>query len=259
MTQINFSVVRSLFSPMDLSALKEHWSRLHGGDCEPWPESESLQKAWLLFHNGHFQDCANISHGQAGFETLRLKALSTYAHYLETDKKKKVDSLLNVVNEAESLLNSSSGEIPNIHYQLAFSLGRYGQFISVTKALSEGLASRISKALKKCMSIEPNHADAHTAYATYQAEIIGKLGKMAARFTYSATPEGAIEYYEKGVQLAPYSVSAKTEYADGLLTMFSRKKQKQAIELYQAAVSNPPVDALEALDYFLAQKELSEV
>ena len=154
-------------------------------------------------------------------------------------------------------MRSGSIEDPNVHYQIAYSLGRYGQFISVAKALSEGLAGKVEHALKECLTLAPKHADAHTALATYQAEIIGKLGKIAAKLTYNVKPGAALSLYEKGMSLAPNSVSAKTEFADGLLILFGKKQLKSAVDLYEKAAATNPIDALEAMDVLTAEQELA--
>jgi tetratricopeptide (TPR) repeat protein len=190
---------------------------------------------------------------------LQLKAQATYAHYLEKEPEVKIRRLQETIKLAEESLILETAGKSNSYYQVAYCLGRYGQFISVAKALAEGLAGRVRKALEDCLEQAPNHADAHTALGTYQSEIIGKLGRIAAKLTYSASAEESIRCYEKGIELAPYSVSAKTEYADGLISIYGGKKRKQAISLYKQAVEHEPIDALEAMDHFLARKELDEI
>jgi len=258
MTQINFNLVKSSFPVLTLEKLDTHWSRLHAGDREVFPGNENLVLAWLAFHNGEFLKAADMASKEKAGVSLQLKALSTHAHYLENDSDQKIKSYLEVVELADRALVDAQDSLGNIYYQIAYSLGRYGQFISVAKALAEGLAGKVSKALQETIRLQPNHADAHTAMATYQAEIIGKLGKMAAKLTYSVSTDNALSCYQKGIELAPYSVSAKTEFADGLLTMYGRKKVKEATKLYQQAVEHSPIDALEALDSYLAHQELED-
>lgn len=258
MTQINLAMLQQQFEPLTRESLKEYWGRLHAGDCETWPDTQEHQDAWLLFHNGKFQDAANAAAQCPALKSLQLKALATYAHYIEKDPEEKIRQFLSTVELAETALHEAEENIANVCYQIAYSLGRYGQFISVAKALAEGIAGKIEKALKRSLENEPNHADAHTALATYQAEIIGKLGKMAAKLTYGVSGDDSIEHYEKGMSLAPFSISAKTEYADGILTMFGKKRLKNAVALYQEAAAIMPVDALEAMDVQLAIAELND-
>ncbi len=257
MTQINLEEVKALFTPLTESRLIELWPRLHAGDCEPLPQASQLMAAWLLFHNGEFLRCAEVANTIPDGQSLRLKALATYAHYLETDANQKVASFKEIANIGEQIVKDDPSQF-NAHYQIAYSLGRYGQFISVTKALAEGIAGKIQTALTACLRLVPEHADAHTAQGTYAAEIIGKLGKLAAKLTYAVSADDAIEHYQKAVQLAPFSISAKTEYADGIIALYGKKQLKQAVAMYEEAVAHPPADALEALDYTIAKRELAE-
>jgi tetratricopeptide (TPR) repeat protein len=258
MTQINIAEVKASFTPLTVTTMLDQWDRLHAGDREPLPEEGTLKDAWLLFHNGDYLEAAEVAEGCEQGKSLALKALATYAHYLEADASKKIERFQTVEKFAEEALVIEQDNKANLYYQLAYALGRYGQFISVAKALSEGLAGKIEKALTDCLSLSADHADAHTAFATYKAEIIGKLGKLAAKLTYGANADEAVELYKKGIELAPYSVSAKTEYADGLLSMYGKKKVKDAVALYEQSVENAPIDALEAMDIMLAREELEE-
>lgn len=258
MTQINFEQVKSTFKPLTLESMKEQWHRLHAGDCEPLPESEALQQAWLLFHNGAFHASADIAREEKGGYTLMLKAMATHAFYLDDNAESKVATLKECSQLAETGLREEEENRANIYYQLAYALGRYGQFISISKALAEGLAGKVQHSIKECLSLEPSHADAHTSLGTYQAEIIGKLGKMAAKLTYSVSGDDALEHYQKALELAPYSISAKTEYADGLLKIYGKKRLKDAVGLYKRSVEYDPIDMLEAMDFYLAQCELED-
>lgn len=258
MTQINFKTIESQFTPLDEQSLSQNWHRLHSGDGEVEPYTAQAIHGWLLFHNGRFLEAAELVSDDPSLQTLALKARSTHAHYLEHDPERKIQRFQEVIGLCDAALKVDVVPDPNLHYQRAYSLGRYGQFISVPRALAEGIAGQLEQSLKRCLELNPNHADAHTALGTYQAELIGKLGKLAARLTYKASAEDATEHYEKAIKLAPFSVSAKTEYADGLILMGGKRRVQDAVELYRQAVSHPPVDALEAMDIWLAQQELKE-
>ena len=36
------------------ATLKKEWSRLHRGDCEPFPDSDAALDAWRSYHAGYF-------------------------------------------------------------------------------------------------------------------------------------------------------------------------------------------------------------
>jgi tetratricopeptide (TPR) repeat protein len=142
----------------------------------------------------------------------------------------------------------------NAHYNLALVIGRYSQRISILKALAEGLASRVREHLELSLKLEPRHAEAHIAMGLYHAEIIGKLGALAARLTYGASGEDAVEHFKRAIKLAPDSPIALMEYANGLLLLDSRSNQIQARKLYAKAAALKPADTMERLDVERAKR-----
>jgi tetratricopeptide (TPR) repeat protein len=240
----------------DAAGLKKHWARLHRGDCESFPKDAGVLDAWRHFHAGEFGQAveAGLAAGGAGVNAA-VKAQTVYAHYLEkTDKAK-----LALFEEAAAWAEERRGKAPkdaNAHYLYAFALGRYGQGISVAKALAQGMGTKIKDALLTAMKQDAKHADAHTAYGSYQAEVINKVGGLVAGMTYGAKKDSAIEHFEKAVKLNPESAISRIEFANGLLLLFGKGRIGDATKLYEQAAAMKPMDAMERLDVGLAQSEL---
>ena len=144
----------------------------------------------------------------------------------------------------------------NAHYLYAYALGRYGQGISVAKALAQGFGGKIRDALTTALKLAPAHAEAHTAYGAYQAEVVNKMGGLVAGMTYGAKKESALEHYQKALKLHPDSAIARIEYANGLILLFGKDRLDEATKLYEQAAKCKPMDAMERLDVELAQSEL---
>jgi tetratricopeptide (TPR) repeat protein len=241
---------------LDAAGLKKHWARLHRGDCEPFPKDAAVQDAWRQFHAGEFAQSvdAGLAAGGAGINAA-VKAQTVYAHYLEKSDKAK----LSLFEEAAGWADERRGDAPkdaNAHYLYAFALGRYGQGISVAKALAQGFGSKIKEALLTTLKLDPKHADAHIAYGSYQAEVINKVGGLVAGMTYGAKKDSAIEHFEKAVKLNPESAIARIEYANGLILLFGKGRIDDATSLYEEAAAMKPQDAMERLDVELARSEL---
>jgi tetratricopeptide (TPR) repeat protein len=240
----------------DAAALKKSWSRLHKGDCEPFPKEAGVVDAWRNYHAGDFQAAveAGLAAGGAGVNAA-AKAQSIYANYLEkTDKVK-----LALFEEAAAWADERRSETPkdaNAHYLYAYALGRYGQGISVAKALAQGFGGKIKNALVTVLKLEPKHAEACTAFGAYQAEVIDKVGGIVAGLTYGAKKDSALEHFQKALKLFPESPIAHIEYANGLLLLFGKEKIGEATKLYEKAAKAKPVDAMERLDVELAKSEL---
>jgi tetratricopeptide (TPR) repeat protein len=146
----------------------------------------------------------------------------------------------------------------NSHYLYAYALGRHSQNSSVLEALAHGLAGKIKDALDRTLELEPEHAEAHMAVATYHAEIIDKVGSMLGGLTYGASKDLAMQHYEKALELLPHSAIARIECANGLLMLFGNGRLERATELYIEASKLEPWDAMERLDVELAKSRLEE-
>lgn len=264
------------------AALKAHWSRLHCGDCEPYPDAAglkqviarypqlepakqsvdaaavALQDAWRAYHSGEFARAVELglALGLIGYNVAN-KATNIYATYLEKADKAKLDLFLASAQRAEQLAGSAAS-IPNAWYFYAQAIGRYSQGISVVKALAEGYGGKVQHALERAIALEPHHADAHIALGAYHAEIINKIGATIGGLTYGASREAGVKHFETALKLNPHSAIARIEYANGLVMMFGESKLAQATKLYEQAAACPPADAMERLDAELAKSELAD-
>ena len=136
----------------------------------------------------------------------------------------------------------------NAHYTLALVLGRYSQRISILRALAEGLAGRVQSHLQRAVALQPRHAEAHVALGLYHAEIIGKLGALAAGLTYGASRDEAIKHFEQAIKFAPASPIVHMEYANGLRLLDAAGHRARIHTLYKQAAHCEPADAMERLD-----------
>ena len=240
----------------DAAGLKKIWPRLHKSDCEPLPKDAGVLDAWRHYHAGAFADAvaAGRKAGGPGINAA-VKAQMIYANYLEQAAPAK----LALLEEAAGWADARRHEAPkdaNAHYLYAYALGRYSQGISITKALAQGFGGKVKDALLTALNLEPKHADAHTAFGSYQAEIIDKVGGIVAGMTYGAKKDSALEHYQKALKLNPDSAIARIEYANGLILLVGKARMSEAEKLYQEAAAMKPADAMERLDVELARSEL---
>jgi tetratricopeptide (TPR) repeat protein len=205
------------------AALKKAWTRLHKGDREPFPADAAVADAWRHFHAGAFRQAVDAGRaaGGAGVHAA-VKAQCVYAHYL-----------------------------------YAYALGRYGQGISVAKALAQGFGGKIRDALATALALDAKHAEAAVAFGAYQAEVINKVGALVAGLTYGAKKESALAHFEQAVKLFPESPIVRIEHANGLLLLFGNSRLGDATKLYEAAAAATPEDAMERLDVEHAKRELA--
>ena len=239
------------------ATLKKHWARLHAGDAEPFPKDAAVQQAWVHFHAGDFQAAhdAGLAAGGAGI-TVANKAQAIYANYLEKKEKLKLEMFLEIAERAEARQAEEPSDA-NAWYWQAYALGRYGQGISVAKALAQGLGSKVKNALETTIKLAPKHADAHIALGAFHAEVIDKVGKLLGK-TQGADTATGLKMFEQALKLNPASAIAMIERANGLVMLEGDKRMQEAEKLYADAAACEAMDAMELLDIELAKEELEE-
>jgi len=238
------------YQQQDLSLV---WKQLHAADLETLP-SGTLADAWLLFHNGHFEQAAQtaLSIGPKASAVL-LRSVVAYTDYICEDEDECVDLLKQAYKWADSI---DSNEVNHL-FTTALAMGRYSQSISITKALTKGLGGKIKNLLTAVLKAVPKHAEAHLAMAMYHAEIIDKVGSTLGGLTYGANNKTALRHIESALELAPNAINL-IEAGNAVLLLKGDKAMDEATEFYQQAASVTPLDALQAMDVEFAQSQLED-
>ncbi len=241
----------------DPAGVQAHWDQLHAGDREPLPDCPHVLAAWALFHSGEFEQAtkAGLEAG-AGGTTVANKATCIYAHYLEPCDKRRQSLFLEVASRAAKQCTAAPRNA-NAFYWQAYALGRYSQGVSVAKALAQGVGGKIKSALESVIRLQPAHADAHIALATFHAQVIDKVGPLIANMTYGAKKEISLNLFEQAMNLNPRSAIAKIEYANALVALEGDKRMPEATLYYQQAAAMAALDATQKLDATRAQKEMA--
>jgi tetratricopeptide (TPR) repeat protein len=262
--------------------LASAWNELHRGDREPFPDENrvtellrdvpqaappdftgditalatALQSAWRAFHAGRFAQAVETADacGLLGAACAN-KATGVYATYLESSVQRQQACFESAIQRASFTIECFPGQA-NSHYFHAYNLGRLSQSMSIVDALRQGLGGKIQDSLKLALSLQADHAEAHTAAGLYHAEVINKVGKMIGSMTYGASAREALEHFETALQLNPDSPIAHIEFANGLYLLYGERELDRVTELYVEATGLTPRDAMERLDIEAALTEL---
>ncbi|MBS0193197.1 MAG: hypothetical protein JSR34_03055 [Proteobacteria bacterium] len=259
--------------------LKTAWGALHAGDCEPFPDAkratallkampkapkgmdaaklaETLQEAWRAFHRGDFHDAFVLGDalGPLG-ASVAIKALGIHATYLVDDAAEKLKRFEHAIELADKAIAALPDEA-NSHYRKAFALGRYSQGISVAKALTMGLATKVRDCLHTTLELAPKHAEAHLALAVFHAEVINKVGAMLGGLTYGAKAGEAESHIKAALKLTPHSPIAHVEHANVLMLLKGAKGEDAAAGEFEKASKLKPADAMERLDQEYAKAQI---
>ena len=141
------------------------------------------------------------------------KAQAYYAQYLEPNDKNKL-AMFQEVMERASAQQTADPKNPNAHYLYAYALGRYAQGISIAKALTQGLAPKLRRALEATLKLAPEHANAHLTLGTFHAEVIDKVGKLLGKAQGADTTTG-LQHLAQALELNPDAAFVLTEVANG--------------------------------------------
>ncbi len=239
--------------------LEANWKNLHAGNLEPFPTDAALQDVWRAYHEGRFQEAADLGK-QTGGEALVPAAFATtiYAQYLEEDATNKVAMFRTGIELCKQAVEACP-DSANGYYMLAVSYGRHSQFINMIEALAQGVAPKIKNAIDRCLELEPNHAEAHATLAGWHAEIVDKVGAMLSGLTYGAKKDQGEEHYKMALQLAPQSTVPLIEKAQGMLLMYGEMVRAEVTEVLQKAITLEPMDAMQLLDQEKARQLLEQL
>lgn len=243
---------------LDEAQVRRMWPRLHASDAEPLPQDPAALTAWCHFHRGDYQQAAEagLKAGSAG-TVAALKAMCIQATYLEKKEKARLDLFLDAAQRAQTLALREP-TYASAWYLHGYSLGRYSQGISVARALAQGLGGTVKESLERAIKLQPRHAEAHIALGAFHAEVIDKVGALIGGMTYGAKRETGIKLFQEGMRLAPSSIIAVIEYANGLVMLEGESRLPEATALYERAAAMTPADAAERLNVALAQAQLQD-
>ncbi len=238
--------------------LPARWARLHAGQGLQPPAPGPLAEGWARYHSGDFEQAARIGLAQ-GPEGLALanQATAIYANYVEPREAVRLALFREVAERAHGQALAERDNCQALYWQ-AYAIGRYAQGISVARALAKGLGGKVKLALERIIELQPHHADAHLALATFHTEVIDKVGPLVGHMTHGARAETAIALFERGLALNPHSASGLMEYARGLLVLHGEPRTAEATALYEKAAALTPADARERLDVELARAGLAD-
>lgn len=231
----------------DAPILRARWSRLHQGDAEPLPTDAALLDGWVQFHNGDFEGATRtgLQLGTPGL-ALANKAACIHATYVERSEALRLDLLQTAATRALAH-QAAEPNNPSAWYWQGYAVGRYGQGISVAKALARGLGGQVRGALERTIALAPHHADAHLALATFHAEVIHKVGELIGGMTYGARKDVGMALYQSALVLNPDSAITLAEVANGLLMLEGESAADHANRLLERAAAFEPLDAMESL------------
>ena len=241
----------------DIGHVRALWPALHAVDAEPTPHSDALWHAWALFHSGQFEQAtdAGLAVGVEGLAVAN-RATAAYAALVEPQETVRIELFKRV--HARALQHAAQRpDQPNAWYWQGYALAQYAQGIHVARALAQGLGTQVRAALEATLALDPNHAYAHVALATFQASVIDKVGPLVGAMTYGAHAAAVHRHLDHAQRLAPDSPAVLHECANALLLLEGEARLAEATRLLEHAAQLTARDAVERLWVELARARLT--
>ncbi|MFN3265515.1 MAG: hypothetical protein ACK41E_01630 [Deinococcales bacterium] len=214
-------------------------------------QNRTLETARALYTKGNFKEAAMLAADiqTAPAQAFAARANSTYALTVPENKQEP----LYVQSEKYARKGVElEPKNPDANFEVARALGRLSQLRGVLAALTQGLGVQIRERLEAALASNPKHAESLIAYGLWHAEIVNK----GVGWLYGASPEAALDFFERGIKNDPESIIAKVEYAHGLILIDKKKYISKAINLLEQAIQLKPKDAADVLDLARAKRDL---
>ena len=201
------------------------------GDCEPLPKDADVLERLAAFHAGEFAAAveAGLAAGGAGVNAA-VKAQVVYANYLEKSRQGEDRAARGSGRLGRRAPSQQRRRTPTRTTSTRSRSAATARASRSRRRSRRASAARSRTRSPTAIKLEPKHADAHTAYGAYQAEVIDKVGGIVAGVTYGAKKDSAIEHFEKALKLYPESAIARIEYANGLIMLFGKSRIDEADE-----------------------------
>jgi hypothetical protein len=151
---------------------------LHAGDREP-SHNPALVQAWIAFHAGEFEHAARIGLdvGVPGYAVAH-KAICIYAQYLEPND----EEAGHLRMRGRALRAPAAGAARQSGRLLLARLCAGPVFAGHLggQGAGAGLGAKVRSSLETTLTLAPQRADAQVALGIYHAEILDKVGALAA-------------------------------------------------------------------------------
>ena len=110
----------------------------------------------------------------------------------------------------KALAADPKGVMPTIY--LAAALGYKGRIIGMMASQSQKLGEQSKKALEEAIAAHPNDAQLLATMGGWHFEVVRVGGSMLARWTYGASVDKGLEFYNQAFKLAPNDLIVNYQY-----------------------------------------------
>jgi hypothetical protein len=160
--------------------------------------------AFDLWTQGKYEEAI-----KTGLAEKTPEGLSVAARAAASDMTMHTSPCMECVKRTEDLARKAlaanpRGVMPTIY--LAAALGYKGRIIGMMASQSEKLGEQSRKALEEAIAAHPNDAQLLATMGGWHLEVVRVGGSMLARWTYGATVDKGLEFYNQSLKLSTYDL-----------------------------------------------------
>ena len=201
----------------------------------------SADPAFDLWNQGKYEEAI-----KTGLAEKTPEGLSVAARAAASAMTMQTSPCMDCVKRAEDLSRKAlaadpKGALPTIY--LAAALGYKGRIIGLMAAQSAKLGEQSKHAIEEAMAAHPKDAQLIATMGGWHFEVVRVGGSMLARWTYGATIDKGLEFYEQAFKLAPNDLLINYQYGLGLAAYDAGEYHDKIEAAWKRAIAAPAQNA----------------
>lgn len=199
--------------------------------------------AFDLWNEGKYDDAIKV-----GLAANDADGLAVAARAAASDMTMHTSPCMDCIKRTEELSRKAlaanpKGALPTIY--LAAALGYKGRLIGLMAAQSQKLGEQSKQAIEDAMAAHPKDAQLIATMGGWNFEVVRVGGSMLARWTYGATIDKGLEFYDRAFKLAPNDILINYQYGLGLAAYDADEYRDKIEAAWKRTIAAPAQNAYE--------------
>lgn len=199
--------------------------------------------AYDLWSQGKYEEAI-----KAGLAENNADGLAVAARSAASDMTMHTTPCMDCIKRAEDLSRKAlaanpKGVLPTIY--LAAALGYKGRLIGLMAAQSAKLGEQSKQAIEDAMAAHPKDAQLIATMGGWHFEVVRVGGSMLARWTYGATIDKGLEFYDQAFKISPNDILINYQYGLGLAAYDAGEYHDKIEAAWKRVAATPAQNAYE--------------
>ncbi|HVP83602.1 MAG TPA: hypothetical protein VMS78_02665 [Rhizomicrobium sp.] len=199
--------------------------------------------AYDLWSQGKYEDAI-----KAGLAENNADGLGVAARAAASDMTMHTSPCMDCVKRTEDIARKAlaanpKGALPTIY--LAAALGYKGRIIGLMAAQNQKLGEQSEQAIEDALAAHPKDAQLIATMGGWHFEVVRVGGSMLARWTYGATMDKGLAFYDQAFKLSPNDILINYQYGLGLAAYDADEYHDKIEAAWKRVIAATPQNAYE--------------